>query len=78
MLAAMAVPSLFVLWHRRELKRLALWVIAAALSMLVVAGLAIVLTGHASAYLGVERMGVPVFDPQPVSYTHLTLPTTSP
>ena len=69
MLAALALPSLFVLWRRRELRRMGVWLVAAVLSMLVVSGIAIALTGHPSAYLGVERMGVPVFDPHqmPVS-----------
>ena len=63
MLAAMALPALFVFGQRRQWRRLATWVVAGALAMGLVAGIAIGFTGHASAYLGVERMGVPVFDP---------------
>lgn len=64
MLVAMALPSLFVFWRRRDLRAAAAWVVGCAGTLLVVAGLSIGFTGHASAYLGVERMGVPVFDPQ--------------
>ena len=60
----MALPSLFFLFRQRQWRRLIIWVVAAVLSMGVVSGIAIAFTGHASAYLGVERMGVPVFDPQ--------------
>jgi hypothetical protein len=72
MLAAMALPSLVVLIERRNFRRVVIWVVAAGVGLGLVAGLAIALTGHGSAYLGVERMGVQVFDPevmpvQPVS-----------
>jgi len=69
MLAAMALPSLFVFWQQRQLRRLVIWIVAAVLTMGVVSGVAIGFTGHASAYLGVERMGVPVFDPQEMPVT---------
>ncbi len=74
MLAAMALPSLFVFWQQRQWRRLATWVVAGGLAMGLVAGVAIGFTGHASAYLGVERMGVPVFDPQEMPVTPVTRP----
>jgi len=74
MLAAMALPSLFALWHGRQWRRLAIWMFAAVLSMAAVSGVAIGFTGHASAYLGVERMGVPVFDPQVMPVTPIDRP----
>lgn len=64
MLAAMALPSLFVLLQGRAWGRIGLWLVSAALAIVAVSGVAILYTGHPSAYLGVERMGVPVFDPQ--------------
>jgi hypothetical protein len=64
MLAAMALPSLFVLWKKREWGRGVLWLASAVLTIVLVSGGAILFTGHPSAYLGVERMGVQVFDPQ--------------
>lgn len=64
MLVALALPSLFVLARDRRWRQLGAWVVAAVVVLILVSGLSVLLTGHPSAYLGVERMGVPVFDPQ--------------
>ncbi len=69
MLVALALPSIFYLWKERRIRSILVWMGSAAGALLLVCGISILLTGHASAYLGVERMGVQVFDPEqmPVS-----------
>jgi hypothetical protein len=64
MLIAMALPSLFSLFKERRLRSILVWLAAAATSLAIVCGVAVFFTGHPSAYLGVERMGVQIFDPQ--------------
>jgi len=64
MLVALALPSIVSFWTRRHWRSMIVWMSAAAGCLALVCGLSLVLTGHPSAYLGVERMGVQVFDPE--------------
>jgi hypothetical protein len=66
-LAALTLPILFILWRQRHLRGvrpIVIWISACALTMVVLGAVAVSLAGHPSAYFGVERRGVPVFDPQ--------------
>lgn len=66
-LAAFSLPILFILWrrrHRRGISPILAWITACGMTLVLLGAIAISLTGHPSAYLGVERRGVPVFDPQ--------------
>ncbi len=72
MLAAFALPALWLFWRRQRLRGVVLWVLGAALSLGLAAGLATALTGHPSAYLGVARSGFSVEHPDrmPVEPVH--------
>ncbi|MDH3404802.1 MAG: hypothetical protein OEP45_14375, partial [Acidobacteriota bacterium] len=63
MLAVMGVPVLWALARRRAWRAVAVWLVAAALATGAFAGLAVALTGHPSAYLGVQRAGLNIDDP---------------
>ncbi len=63
MLGAVGLAPLWVYLRQRRWKTIAAWVLGAALSLGAVAGLATVLTGHPSAYLGVRRQGVTLCEP---------------
>ncbi len=58
MFAAVGLAALYASWRRFGLKGAGAWLLGAALSMTAICGLAIQLTGHPSAYLGVARTGV--------------------
>lgn len=60
MIAALALPLLWVLLRERRWERAAAWVVGALLGMGAIAGLSALLTGHPTPYLGVERQGVTV------------------
>lgn len=77
MLAALALPSIFVLWRARQIKSILVWMAAAAGALLLVCGISVLLTGHPSAYLGVERMGVQVFDPEQMPVSPVERPETA-
>ena len=63
MLAAIGLPVCFHLLRRRRWQALAGWLVAAALSISVLAGLSVALTGHPSAYLGIDRQGYNIVTP---------------
>lgn len=63
MLGALALPALYVFWRRQGLRSALRWVTGAVACMALVAGLAYGLTGHPSAYLGVERGGISILEP---------------
>jgi hypothetical protein len=63
MLAFLGLPVLWLLASKRQWKGLAIWLLAAALAIGAFAGLAYALTGHPSAYLGVQRGGFKIDDP---------------
>ena len=69
MLAAMALPVLYLLWQQRRDRRWIVWLGASVVALLALCGISILFTGHPSAYLGVERMGVHVFDPHQMPVT---------
>lgn len=49
--------------RRKDLRRLGAWLGGAVVTMAAVAGLAILLTGHPTSYLGVRRQGVTLCEP---------------
>ena len=63
MLAAFALPALFVLWRRRGLAGVATWIAGALVTGGLLGAVAWGLTGHPSAYLGVERAGLSLHTP---------------
>jgi hypothetical protein len=63
MLAALALPLVADLLRRRRWRAALVWAAGAALSLAAVAGLAAALTGHPTPYLGVERQGVVICQP---------------
>ncbi|HEY0513301.1 MAG TPA: hypothetical protein VGH73_15435 [Thermoanaerobaculia bacterium] len=63
MFAAVGLAPIFAYARDRRWKTLAAWLLGAALSMAAIAGLAVRLTGHPSAYLGVHRQGVTLCEP---------------
>jgi hypothetical protein len=64
MLAAIGLPVLWSLSTRRNWKGLVVWLLAAVIAMGAFAGFAQVMTGHPSAYLGVQRAGFRIDDPE--------------
>ncbi len=64
MLAAMGVPVLWALYRRRDWRGITVWLLAAAIATGAFAGFAVALTGHPSAYLGVQRAGFRIDDPE--------------
>ena len=63
MLVAFGLPVLVDLARRRRWKAALAWVGGLALSMALICGLAVALTGHPTPYLGVERQGVTLCEP---------------
>jgi hypothetical protein len=63
MFAAVGLAPLYAYLRERRWKTLAAWILGALLSMGAIAGLAVKLTGHPSAYLGVHRQGVTLCEP---------------
>jgi hypothetical protein len=60
MLLGLALPAVYVFWRRGGWRRATAWLAAFASMLALVCGLAILLTGHASAYLGVLRAGITI------------------
>ncbi len=65
-LAAIGVPALWALWRRRGARAAVAWALGFALLLGLLAGLAVLWTGHPSAYLGVSRVGLSVTSPDVV------------
>ncbi|MGD2114796.1 MAG: hypothetical protein PVG07_07080, partial [Acidobacteriota bacterium] len=63
MVAALALPLLWIPLRRRRWASAAAWVAGAVVAMGLIAGLSALLTGEPTAYLGVERQGVTVCRP---------------
>ena len=63
MFAAVGLAPLYAYARDRRWKTLAVWLLGAVLSMGAIAGVAVRLTGHPSAYLGVHRQGVTLCEP---------------
>jgi hypothetical protein len=63
MLAVLALPVWVGYLRFRRWRALVAWGLGALLAVGVITGVAVALTGHPSAYLGVERLGVTVCDP---------------
>ncbi len=63
MMLAVGLPVCFRLMRHRRWTALAGWLTAAALSLAVVAGLSVALTGHPTAYLGIDRQGYNIHTP---------------
>ncbi|MBZ0114759.1 MAG: hypothetical protein K8J08_20015 [Thermoanaerobaculia bacterium] len=62
-LAALGLGPLILLLVERRFKAVVLWVLAAAVALGLVVGVAVALTGHPTPYLGVKRQGVTVCEP---------------
>jgi hypothetical protein len=62
-LALIGLPAMYVILHRQGWKRVVTWMVAAVIAMGVIAGVAVLLTGHPSPYLGVLRTGLKIEDP---------------
>ncbi|MCZ6725870.1 MAG: hypothetical protein O7A98_00790, partial [Acidobacteria bacterium] len=63
MLAVLGVPVLWVLFGKRDWRGIATWLLAATIAMGAFAGFSYLMTGHPSAYLGVQRAGFKIDDP---------------
>lgn len=63
MLAFIGLPVLWSLYRKRDRRGLVVWLLAAVIASGAFAGLAMALTGHPSAYLGVQRAGFRIDDP---------------
>ena len=63
MFAAVGLAPLYAHLRDRRWKTLGVWMLGAILSMGAIAGVAVKLTGHPSAYLGVQRQGVTLCEP---------------
>ena len=57
MLAAIGVPVCYRLLRRRCWRELGVWLLSAALTLGLLAGISMALTGHPTSYLGVDRQG---------------------
>ena len=66
MFGAVGLAPLWVYARRRRWRTLGAWLLGAAVCLAVIAGLATALTGHPSAYLGVQRQGVTLCEPAKV------------
>ncbi len=66
MLAVMGVPVLWALGRERRWKAIATWLLAAVIAMGAFGGIAVAFTGHPSAYLGVQRTGIRIANPDAV------------
>lgn len=75
MMAVLGLPVLFFLLRRRRFVGLGLWLAGAVLAMSFFAGLAVALTGHPTAYLGVERAGFTIQSPERPPIEPLPMPT---
>jgi hypothetical protein len=62
-LAALGLGPLILLLVERRFKAIVLWIVAAVVSLGLVVGVAVALTGHPTPYLGVKRQGVTVCEP---------------
>jgi hypothetical protein len=69
MFAAVGLAPLYAHLRDRRWKTLGVWLLGAVLSMGAIAGIAVKLTGHPSAYLGVHRQGVTLCEPGKVPIT---------
>jgi hypothetical protein len=63
MFGAVGLAPLWAYARQRRWKTVGAWVLGAAVCLAAVAGLATLLTGHPSAYLGVQRQGVTLCEP---------------
>ena len=61
-LAALALPALWVFWRHGRRRAFASWLVGAALAAALLCGLSVALTGQPSAYLGAERGAQLVWD----------------
>lgn len=64
MLAFFGLPVLWLLFSKRNWKGMVIWILAAIVASGAFAGFAYALTGHPSAYLGVQRAGFKIDDPE--------------
>jgi len=71
-LAAVALGPVVSWAVSRQWRNILIFAATGLVVLALVCGVSVALTGHPSAYLGVERMGVPVFDPSqmPVQPVH--------
>ena len=63
-LLAFALPLVYAIQRRRNVKTAGAWLATLAISMLALAGGSMLLTGHPTAYLGVARGGIKVVSPE--------------
>ncbi|HYX24140.1 MAG TPA: hypothetical protein VFC23_08315, partial [Thermoanaerobaculia bacterium] len=63
MFAAVGLVPLWAYARDRRWRTAAVWLLGAVLGMAAAAGLAVGLTGHPSAYLGVQRQGITLCEP---------------
>ncbi len=63
MLAAMGLPVCFRLLRRRRWGDLVVWLVGAVLALGLIAGISVALTGHPTAYLGIDRQGYNIHTP---------------
>lgn len=74
-IGAVGLAPLYAYVRSRRWTAGAAWLAGAALSLAAAVGLAVLLTGHPTPYLGVERQGVTVCDPETVPVTAATAAT---
>lgn len=74
-IGAVGLAPLYAYVRSRRWTAGAAWLAGAALSLGAAVGLAVLLTGHPTPYLGVERQGVTVCDPETVPITAATAAT---
>jgi hypothetical protein len=63
MFAAVGLVPLWAYARDRRWKSAGVWILGAVLGMAAAGGLAVALTGHPSAYLGVQRQGITLCEP---------------